>query len=444
LTGRSEESQAHPPGGPLAFTFAHWFTWTATGIALPAFGVLLVVAAPALAAGRYESLQVFAATHVATLGWVTMTIMGAAMQMAPALLGGRVKGERTVPGLYVLFTAGAATMVAGFARGAFSVVAAGGIAVNAAAWWFLVLVISAFLSAGPRRSIISPHIPAAFLCFGLVLAWGTVLALNLRWAFWPGLFPAARGLTVHLALGLGGWVGLIVVGTFYRLVPLVHGARVADPRRGWAILVCGVLSIGSMAAGVWAPRPALLRAAAVLAAVSLVLFSAEVRHVLTHRRVRTPDLNVVHWYAVAVWSAVLAAAGVAWGLGWPRGDPPRFFEAAVVLFLLGWVAQAILGQLYKVTPFLMWYYRATIPDVLAIPRQAAPYNPRVGRSALALSNGGVAGLAAGVWFGNAAIALAGAVAWAASVMLVAYMLAYRWIPPVLGRELVFEWRWRIS
>jgi len=44
----------------------------------------------------------------------------------------------------------------------------------------------------------------------------------------------------------------------------------------------------------------------------------------------------------------------------------------VVLFLLGWVTQAILGQLYKVTPFLIWYYRATIPNVSPIPRQRAP------------------------------------------------------------------------
>lgn len=431
-------------GGPLAFTFGNWFTWTATGVALPALGLFLPVVSVPLAAGAYESFPVFAATHVATLGWATMTIMGAAMQMAPALLGARVKGERTIPGQYALFTASALAMTVGFTRGALTMVAVGGVGVNIASWWFLVLVISTILSAGPRRSVVSPHIPAAFLCFVLVLLWGTTLAANLRWGFWPALLLEHRALVVHLVLGLGGWLGLMVVGTFYRLVPLVHGARVADPRRGWAVLIGAVLAMASVVAGVFVGSAALFRAAALLAAGALVLFSTEVLHVLAHRRSRAPDLNVAHWHAVVASSGVLAGAGVAWGLGWLRGNPQRFSEGIVVLFLLGWVGQAILGQLYKVTPFLMWYYRATIPDVLAIPRQPAPYNPRPGRVALVLANAGVACLVGGIWAGVSGLAVVGAILWAVAAMIVAYMLAYRWIPPAVSRALVFEWRWRIS
>jgi hypothetical protein len=305
-------------------------------------------------------------------------------------------------------------------------------------------MISTILSAGPRRSIVSPHIPAAFLCFVFVLLWGTTLAADLRWSFWPALLLGHRGLVVHLALGLGGWLGLMVVGTFYRLVPLVHGARVADPRRGRAVLICALLAIASSVAGVFAGSASLFRAASLLAAAALVLFGAEVLHVLRHRRSRLPDLNVAHWYAVAASSAALAGAGVAWNLARLRGDPDRFAEGVIVLFLLGWVGQAIFGQLYKVTPFLMWYYRATIRDVLAIPRQPAPYNPRPGRAALVLSNAGVACLVGGIWIGVPALAVLGAVLWAAAALTVAYMLAYRWIPPALSGALVFEWRWRIS
>jgi hypothetical protein len=442
--GFSQGIEARRIGGPLAFTFGHWFTWTATGIALPALGLSLPAVAVSLAAGTYESSGVFVATHVATLGWATMTIMGAAMQMAPALIGGRVKGERTIPGQYVVFTASLLVMIVGFTRGAFALVAVGGVGANIAAWWFLVLVISTILSAGPRRSIISPHIPAAFLCFLLVLLWGTTLAADLRWGFWPAPLLEHRGLVVHLALGLGGWLGLMVVGTFYRLVPLVHGARVADPRRGWAVLICALLAIGSVVAGEFAASGPLFRAAALLAAAALLLFSAEVLHVLAHRRSRAPDLNVAHWYAVVASSVVLAGAGVVWNLGRLRGDPEPFIEGVIVLFLLGWVGQAIFGQLYKVTPFLMWYYRATMPDVRAIPRQPAPYNPRPGRVTLLLSNAGVVCLVGGIWMGVPALAVAGAVLWGAAALIIAYMLAYRWIPPAISGALVFEWRWRIS
>ncbi|HLY21569.1 MAG TPA: hypothetical protein VKT83_03790 [bacterium] len=52
----------------------------------------------------------------------------------------------------------------------------------------------------------------------------------------------------------------------------------------------------------------------------------------------------------------------------------------------------------------MWHYRATIPDVLAIPLPTQ----------------------------------AGALLLAAGAFVFAYMLAYRWIPPAVTKTLVFE------
>jgi hypothetical protein len=408
-------------------------------------GLFLVWVAGMLARGDYEAWPAFSATHVATLGWVTMTIMGAAAQMAPALLGARVRAERTVPWLYGLFALSVVAVVVGFAHGALQFVAAGGAGVTVASWWFLAIVVSTLRSAGPKRVILSPHIPVALTCFALVLLWGTMLAANLRRAFWPAQLIGHRGLVVHLTLGLGGWFGLMVVGTFYRLVPLVHGARVTDSRRGKVILALGVLAIVGALVGIAMGTLLMLRVAALLAAAGLGFFSWEVLHVLAHRRNRAPDLNVSHWHAVVGYSLVLACAGGGWGLGWLRTDPSdRLGEVVVVLFLLGWVTQAIIGQLYKITPFLMWYYRATIPDVLAIPRQPAPYNPLLGRFVLWLSNVGVAVLTAGIWFGADQVAQGGAVLVAAAAWILAYLLAYRWVPPAVTRALVFEWRWRIS
>ncbi|MHB8732783.1 MAG: hypothetical protein ACYDAB_13445 [bacterium] len=432
-------------GGPLAFTFGTWFTWTAVGIVFPALGLTLLAAAGPLAQGAYESAPAFAATHLATLAWGTLTILGAAAQMAPVLLGARVRGERTIPWLYLVFAASTAVVLAGLAGGRYDIAAAGGAGINLAAWWFIAVLAATAVSAGPKRAVLSPHIPAALVCFALVSLWGTVLAANLRWVFWPGILIGHRGLVVHMTLGLGGWFGLMVVGVFYRLVPLVHGARVASARRGAAILLAGVVAIASALGGAAFPSVWFLRAAALLSAGALVLFAAEIVHVLAHRRGRAPDLNVAHWSAVAFYSIVLAAIGAGWAAGVLRTDPPdRLGEVTVMLFLLGWVTQAIVGQLYKITPFLMWYHRATIPDVLAIPRQPAPYNPRPGRLVLWLSNLGVTGMAAGIWIGAPAAAQTGAALLTAGAFILAYMLAYRWVPPAVTKTLVFEWRRRIS
>jgi hypothetical protein len=49
-----------------------------------------------------------------------------------------------------------------------------------------------------------------------------------------------------------------------------------------------------------------------------------------------------------------------------------------------------------------------------------------------------------MWSGAASLAKAGAVSFAAAGFVLAYMLAYRWIPPVVMGTLPFEWRRRIS
>ncbi len=431
--------------GPLAFTFGCWYTWTAVGVAFPLLGLVLIPVAGLLAQGAYEAFPVLAATHVATLAWGTMTIMGASMQMAPALLGARIRGERTVPWQYALFTLSVLGIVAGFAIGDLAFVIAGAAGVNVASWWFLALIASAVTSTGLKRAILSPQLPVAFGCYVLVLLWGAALAANLRWGMWPAALSGHRGVVVHLTLGLGGWFGLMVVGTFYRLVPLLHGARVASRSRGWTILWAGVFAIAAALVGVTLGVSWMLRTAAILAAAAFLFFGWEVVHVLSHRRSGAPDLNVSHWYVVVAYSTVLAGLAAAWGLGWfATVRPEQLGACVVVLFLLGWVTQTILGQLYKVTPFLMWYYRATIPDVMAISRQTALYSPWLGRVVLWLSNGGVIALVIGLWEHAALVAQAGAGSFAAAACLLAYLLAYRWVPAAVRRSLVFEWRWRIS
>jgi hypothetical protein len=374
-----------------------------------------------------------------------MTIIGAAAQMAPALLGARVRGEATLPYLYGVFTGSAVLLVVGFVGGRFVLAAVGGAGIALASLWFVMLMLWTARAARSRPASMPLHLPVAFVCLGLVTLWGTVLAANLSLGFWPGLLVGHRGLVVHLALGLGGWFGLMVVGTFYRLVPLIHGARVASQPRGLAVLLLAGWAIVSTFGGVAGRLDWSFRVAALSAAGALVLLAVEVGHVLQHRRSRAPDLNVSHWYAVAGYSIVLAGVAAAWSLGAVRGGPPdRLGECVAVLFLLGWVTQAVIGQLYKIAPFLMWYYRSTIPDVPAISRRPDLYSPPVGSGVFWASNTGVVLMTIGIWERAAAIAEAGAVAIALSAFGLAYMLAYRWVPPVLSGRLAFEWRWRIS
>src|SRR6185312_10857337 len=77
------------------------------------FGVLLPFVAPeALVAPNFP--HVLALVHIATLGWLTMTIMGASLQLAPVILVSPLRAARLSRAQYPLYAVGVALLVTGF------------------------------------------------------------------------------------------------------------------------------------------------------------------------------------------------------------------------------------------------------------------------------------------------------------------------------------------
>ena len=505
--------RAEPPGGPLVMTVPLWFVWTAIAVGLPAVALLLLLAAPRLAAANFANPAIFALTHAATLGWGSMTIFGAAYQMSQSLLGQRLQGERWIPWQFGVFAGGTTALVTGFLTGRLELLVVGGSGVTAAAWLFFLIMmrtarqlrrragtsvaasapadgVSPFPDAASRKTpgpghprvaggagmeagagrtegsgpaasrVTGAHkespgrsrgrwvhgltMALATFSFALLTAWGVLLALSLRYPFWPQLHVDWRGLVVHVALGFGGWFALMVMGVSYRLIPVIHGTRPVGERRALSVTLLVISSValtvaGALAGWLWARR-----LAALLAAPAAVLYAVEVLDLLRLRRRRAPDLNVDHWVAVLLYGLVLAAMGVAWAAGLPavRLAGARPAVAAAVLFLGGWVTQAILGQLYKVTPCLMWHYRSFVPDVVAIPNLPDLYAPRAGRFVLWATNVGVVALAAAVWQSSPQLARAGAGLFLAGALVASWLFGYSWVPAVLRGQLPFVWRRR--
>lgn len=447
-------------GGPLVLTAAELFIWFAVAVALPGAAALLVVAAPALAAGLHLTPRAFGATHAFTLGVGSSTVMGAAYQMSSALLGSRIWGERFIAWQMAAHVAGTAALVGGFLTSSLVWLAAGGTLVTAGAWAFVVIMArtgarlgrarradapGAHARGGPRQRVHAVAMILGTAAFALVTVWGLFLALSMRYPWWPQVWAGHRGLVAHLALGFAGWFGMMVVGVSYRLLPIVHGARITSEARGLAVVGLLGAGVALVVAGALSGSGGAVRAGVGAMAAAAWPYTWEVVRVLRHRRRRAPDLHVGHWWAVLAYTGLLGAWGLAWAAGWvggPSGQagPASPGVAAAVLFLVGWVVQAILGQLYKVTPFLMWYYRAFVPDVLQIPAVPDLYAPRAGRLALALTNAGTMILAGGILAGRPGWAQGGAVVFAAGALVAAWVFGYSWIPAVAGGRLAFGWR----
>lgn len=326
----------------------------------PLFGVaaalVLLVAGPDVLAGRWTPATL-ALTHLLTLGFIAMVMMGAAQQLLPVLAGSPlvrpVAVSRTVHGL---LTAGTIALVAGLWQG-------GGAWLHAA-FILLVLLVLAFVGAAGLALFRAPtrHNTVRGMSLSVAsLAVTGLLGLYLVAGHAHPAVPLARDLTdIHLAWGLVGWVALLVVGVAYQVVPMFqitpdYPARLARFLAPAVFAGLVVWSLGAFlgrhgnAFGPWLALPG----SAVVAA-GLLAFAGTTLWLQHRRRRRLPDVTLDFWRvgmgslaaAVPLWVVMASDPGLAYSLAVPLG----------VLMLVGFAFSVINGMLYKIVPFLVWLH----------------------------------------------------------------------------------------
>lgn len=309
-------------------------------------GVLAAFTPPAWLPSRWMPASL-ALTHLVTLGFLGMVMLGALFQILPVLLNSPVPAASLVSRLGV----------AGLSLGTLSLT--WGLWQQAS--WALSLG-AALLVLGGLPMLVALGVAVArarsepWLNWPLRLAWGALgitLALGVALVgqlaeVWPALdaFALTR---LHAAWGLGGWVGLLVIGVSFQLVPmlLLTQPYPAWVRRGlvWGLLA-GLLGFSLqvllLEAGYGLLLPSL---AAGLAFAALTLW------LQATRRRKLSDATLRFWqFGLVMLTLCLLILPV---LPWL---PDPLEVAWGIAFLLGFAASVVNGMLYKIVPFLAWFH----------------------------------------------------------------------------------------
>lgn len=300
--------------------------------------------------GQLSEPPVLALVHTLTLGFLTTSMMGALYQWVPVIIGIPLPRMRWAYVHFISWMLGLLSFVWGLITMSPVALALGG----------LLLAISVSLFVGTLGMIIrrgkTQGPPLYFVISALgylvvTVVFGGLLDTGL-WLPWAMQLPTISLLASHIVIAVGGWLGLTLIGVSYRLFPMFCVAKPIPGRALW-VLGSAHLAIIISVIGLLGHLPALFPLSMSLGVLGLLLYLADMYHVWTSRRQKTPGPQVWTMVTGFICLAIALVAGmlamITHNLRWILSEP---------LLVLGWFLLSILGFGQKIWPFMVWLHES--------------------------------------------------------------------------------------
>jgi hypothetical protein len=377
-------SLTHEKAPALGLPFRYF---AASLVFLALFSLLLPFNAE-LFLGSFRTPGLLTMVHILTLGWITTTILGAAFQLVPVALQVGLHSERLPNALLPIYLVGIVTMLIGLWRFQTTWMIVGASLLLFVGLGYLYLLVRT-LARVRHWDAVAAHVAASVFFAVLIPVLGLLLAINIRTGFLGVAYIAT--LKTHLLLALFGYVSLLIMGISYKLVGMFTLAEDLLPERlAWAEFALTMTGLFALTTAFYLPTwrwLGWLGGIAILAGVGLFAYILSVLY--RKRRRRVFDINTPFTQTGTIlFTLALVAAGLALA-GW-LPIPPTFWLAVGWLLLLGWVGQIIIGQMYKITPFLTWLHRyADLVGLEQVPSLDDLYNRRLALAGYGFWNAGV-------------------------------------------------------
>ncbi len=367
------------PASALAPSVTLPLRFVLTGVGSLLAGMALLVARPDLLATYHYNQYAVAATHLFVLGFLCSIVMGAMYQLVPVALETRLHSERMAKWQFAFHLVGFVGMVWMFWIWNLQQVGHFGSAFAVGVGLF-VYNLARTLRRVPRWNVVATGIASALVWLslgvlaGLAVAAGkctyesanTLAPTNPSWALvkslqgvahWVNRFDALGVMHAHAHLGGVGFFVMMIVSVSYKLVPMFTLSELQNERRATlAVMLLNLGLAGLFVAMAW-HSPWKLAFALVLV-VGLATYAVEILAILKARKRRTIDWGIRHFLTALGVLGVLVLLGLV--LCWPRLPATLFTTQLETVYgflgLIGVVTFTVLGFLYKIMPFLVWYH----------------------------------------------------------------------------------------
>ena len=324
-----------------------------TGIGALLTGCAWLVLRPDLLATYHYNQYVIAATHLFVLGWICSAIMGSMYQLVPVALEARLHSEKLARWHFALHVTGFVGMVVMFQNWNLKYVGSFGSILALGVGLFIYNLVRT-LARIPRWNVVAFGIASSLAWLALAIFAGLYLAAAKCWSFSP--FEPLAQMHAHAHLGGLGFFVMLIVAVGYKLVPMFALSEVQSARRaGWSIVLLNAGLAGVFATILFSSQWKIVFGCVVV--VGLAFYWLEILAILRARKRRNLDWGLKYFLTAVALLVPVSALGAV--LAWPQLPlTPLTAQMENVygfLAFIGVVTFAILGMLYKVVPFLVWY-----------------------------------------------------------------------------------------
>lgn len=315
-------------------------------------GLLLLAVGDEIFVSRWTPAAL-ALTHLVTVGFMLLTMLGALIQVLPVVAGANLERPLLVARLvHGGLSLGVLLLSAAFLSAEAELYLVASATLGVAALLFFFAAAKALLPL-PSTSPTIRGLKLSLLGGVGVVALGVCLAIALAQGWALPLIDLAN---VHATWGFAAWGAVLLAAMAYVVVPMFqltpgYRARVSWV---WPPLMLGLVLLLSL--GVFLEQPQLSRLGEGLLALLGASFVIYTLRLQSQRRRARVDAPYLYW-KWGLWSALVALAMSLLAALLPElAEWPGWALLFGVLLGLGGFVSLIIGMLYRIVPFLVWLH----------------------------------------------------------------------------------------
>ncbi len=305
--------------------------------------------------GHYFQPQILAITHIMTLGWGTMIILGASHQLVPVLIESKLYSNILAYTSFILAAIGIPLLVYGFNIFDMGWPAQFG-------GWFVVLAILSYLIniAISMAKSKNESIHAVFVFTATIwLFLTTILGLAQVYNFTKLILPkgSLHYLTLHAHAGIIGWFLLLIMGIASRLIPMFLISKYSNVKLlRWIYGLINSALLLFVALFLYPGSEALLFIPVITIFIAIGLFIYYC-YCAYQQRIRKQVDEQIKLSLLSVLMLLLPVLlliiVIVFLISVSREQLNLILSYGFIIFF-GWITAIILGMTFKTLPFIVW------------------------------------------------------------------------------------------